>query len=121
VCFVLSTAPLEHDLSGVSRFFSFWGGEAIYWRHHETAPELAAVLSTIGRPALVTALLDLSDPTAEHLIFPSVLHTFVGKALGYAPADADVFYRAPVPAGHVEDIVFPGQQGYDRFQRLPRS
>ncbi|WP_433456563.1 hypothetical protein ACQPXS_47225 (plasmid) [Streptomyces sp. CA-142005] len=121
VCLVLSTAPLEHNLPGVRRFFSFWGGEAIYWRYHETHPELAAVLSTIGRPALVTALLDLSDPTADHRIFPSLLHAFVGKALGYAPADAEVFYRASVPGNHVENIAFPGQRDYDRFPLLPRS
>jgi hypothetical protein len=121
VCLTLSTAPMVHDVGGIHRLLSYWGGEAIY-RKHEGAPEVAALLRSLGAPAIVTALLDFADPgVGTHQVFPSVIHVLVGKALGHEQADADVLYRAAIPPQRIESIVSPGDPAYDRFPGLPRS
>ncbi|MEU7028851.1 hypothetical protein AB0A60_19445 [Streptomyces sp. NPDC046275] len=122
VCLTLSAAPQTHHVDGIYRLLTYWGGEAIYWQHCEGSPALAAKLHILGAPSVVTALLDLTTPAQEgHSIFPSVVHVFVGKALGHEPADADVFYRAPIPPERIESIVSPGDLAYDRFPDLPRG
>ncbi|MFB7345540.1 hypothetical protein ACFCZ6_36430 [Streptomyces hydrogenans] len=122
VCLTLSTAPQLHHIDGIHRLLTYWGGEAIYWQHCEGSPALAAKLRSLGTPSVVTALLDLATPAQEgHSVFPSVVHVFVGKALGHAPADADVFYTSPIPPQRIESIVSPGDPAYDRYPGLPRS
>ncbi|WP_406340590.1 hypothetical protein [Streptomyces sp. NBC_01578] len=98
-----------HDVRGIHRLLSYWGGESIYWKHCEGAPEVAAKLRSLGTPAIVTALLDFTAPgVGTRQVFPSLIHVFVGKALGHEPADADVLYRAPIPSQRIESIVSPG-------------
>ncbi|MGW3387355.1 hypothetical protein [Streptomyces cinereoruber] len=122
VCLTLSAAPQTHHVDGIHRLLTYWGGEAIYWQHCEGSPALAAKLRSLGVPSVVTALLDLATPVPEgHNVFPSVVHVFVGKALGHEPADADVLYRSPIPPQRIESIVSPGDQAYDRFPHLPRG
>ncbi|MFE5097747.1 hypothetical protein ACFRCI_47705 [Streptomyces sp. NPDC056638] len=99
---------------------SYWGGEAIYWKHCEGTPELAARLGSLGTPAIVTALLDFTAPgVGAHRVFPSLVHVLVGEALSYEAADADVLYRAPISPQRIESIVFPGHPAYDQFPELP--
>lgn len=74
----------------------------------------------MGRPTIVTALLDLSD-LGKHHIFKSLIHTFVGKALGNEKADADIHYHQAIPPQHIESIVHPGDPHYDRFPALRRT
>lgn len=122
VCLTLSAAPQTHHINGIHRLLTYWGGEAIYWQHCEGSPDLAAKLRGLGTPSVVTALLDLTPPGQKrHSIFPSVIHVLTGKALGHEPADADVFYRSPIPPQWIESIVSPGDAAYDRFPELPRS
>ncbi|MFJ8941061.1 hypothetical protein ACIRL0_36000 [Streptomyces sp. NPDC102365] len=35
VCLTLSAEAISHDVSGVWRLLTFWGGEPIYWHHAE--------------------------------------------------------------------------------------
>ncbi|MFE2561603.1 hypothetical protein ACFXGT_37465 [Streptomyces sp. NPDC059352] len=113
VCLTLSAAPLTHHIDGIHRLLTYWGGEAICWQHCEGSPALAAKLRSLGTPSVVTALLDLTTHGQEaHSIF-------AGKALEQEPADADVFYRSPIPPQRIESIVSPGDPGYDRFPGLP--
>uniref|UniRef100_UPI002F918A1B hypothetical protein n=1 Tax=Streptomyces virginiae TaxID=1961 RepID=UPI002F918A1B len=122
VCLTLSTAPLTHNVGGVRRLLTYWGGEAIYWQHCEGSPALADKLRSLGTPSVVTALLDLTTPVQEkHSVFKSIVHAFAGKALGHEPADADVFYRSPIPPQRIESIVSPGDPAYDQFPDLPRG
>lgn len=120
VCLTLSAEATSHDINGVWRLLSFWGGEAIYWQHCDDADGIAQRLRCLGRPALVTAYVDLASP-GRHLVFKSVVHTFVGKAIGYAPANADVLYRNAIPPQHIESIAFPGDPAYDRLPGLPTA
>ncbi|MEU9255472.1 hypothetical protein AB0D66_26955 [Streptomyces sp. NPDC048270] len=120
VCLKLSAEAAPHDLPSVWRFLTFWGGEAIHWRHYDGEPSLVQKLRSLGRPALVTAALDFSTPD-QHRVHRSLVHAFVGKALGHAPANADIFYQRPVPAEHIESVVFPGNQAYDRLPGLPAA
>jgi hypothetical protein len=120
VCFTLSKAAMIHNADGGDRLLRFWGGEAIYWLYCETHPQIGRKLQTMGRPTIVTALLDLSDP-ARHHIFKSLVNTFVGKALGNDKADADVHYHQAVLPQHIESIAHPGDLEYDRFPALRRS
>lgn len=122
VCLTLSAAPLTHHIDGIHRLLTYWGGEAIYWQHCEGSPVLAAKLRSLGTPSVVTALLDLTTRGQEgHSVFPSVIHVLAGKALGHESADADVFYRSPIPPERIESIVSPGDAAYDRFPGLPRG
>lgn len=108
VCLTLSAAPQTHDVGGIRRLLTYWGGEAIYWQHCEGSPALAVKLRSLGTPSVVTALLDLTTSIQEeHSVFKSVVHVFVGKALGHEPADADVLYRSPIPPQRIESIVTP--------------
>ncbi|MER7512142.1 hypothetical protein ABTX82_27855 [Streptomyces lavendulae] len=117
VCLTLSTASFTHQAPGL--LHRYWGGEAIYWKHCDTAPDIMQVLSSMGRPAVVTALIDLSDP--KHTLSPELTRVLVGKALGADRADADVFHLSPVPPARIEAIDFPGDSGYDRFPKLRRD
>ncbi|MET8413046.1 hypothetical protein ABZV34_34150 [Streptomyces sp. NPDC005195] len=114
----LSAEATAHGINGVWRLLSFWGGEAVYWRHCDAGTGVTQRLRSLGRPALVTAYVDLASP-GKHLVFRSVIHTFVGKAIGYEPANADVLYRNAIPSQHIESIAFPGDPLYDRFPGLP--
>ncbi|MFD7859044.1 hypothetical protein ACFV6B_32885 [Streptomyces microflavus] len=119
---LLAKAPLLHHIHGIHRLLTYWGGEAIYRQHCEGSPALAAKLRNLGVPSVVTALLDLAAPGQERpSVFLSVVHVFVGKALGHDPADADVYYKSPIPPQRIESIVSPGDVAYDRFPDLPRS
>ncbi|GAA4980385.1 hypothetical protein [Kitasatospora paranensis] len=120
VCLTLSAEATAHHTHGARPLLTNWGGEVVYSPHCDTDPGLAAKLRSLGRPALVTAHLDLAYP-GDHKVSKSLVHTFVGKAIGHTPANADVFYRAPVPASHIASIVFPGDLGYDRIPGLPRN
>ncbi|MET8248684.1 hypothetical protein ABZV31_32440 [Streptomyces sp. NPDC005202] len=120
VCLTLSAEATSHDINGAWRLLSFWGGEAIYWQHCDEPDGIAQRLRRLGRPTLVTAYVDLASP-GRHLVFKSVVHTFVGKAIGYAPANADVLYRNAIPPQHIESIAFPGNPAYDRLPGLPTT
>lgn len=60
VCLVTSAGAMNAHPFDVRYLLSSWGGEAIYWRHRDQP--LGARLRVRGRPAIVTALLDLADP-----------------------------------------------------------
>ncbi|MFZ4283051.1 hypothetical protein [Streptomyces rhizosphaericola] len=122
VCLTLSAAAQLHHIHGIHRLLTYWGGEAIYWQHCEGSPALATKLRSLGVPSVVSALLDLATPGRQRpSIFPSLVHVFVGKALGHDPADADVFYKSSIPPQRIESIVSPGDVAYDRFPGLPRG
>ncbi|MFD3997168.1 hypothetical protein [Streptomyces sp. NPDC058583] len=105
VCLTLSAAPQTHHVDGIHRLLTCWGGETIFWQHCEGSPALAAKLRSLGTPSVVTALLAFLAPGREsHSVFPSVIHVFTGKALAHQPADADVFYRSPIPPQRIESI-----------------
>lgn len=115
VCLALGQRPLVTG-RGVRELLGMWGGEAQY------APtyELREVLEHLGRPAIVVAAVDLTAP-GRHDVWPGVLKTLVGTRLGLEDAGADMFYRAPVPAGAVLDIWQPGHPSYERFPNLPQG
>ncbi|MFD8079533.1 hypothetical protein ACFV3E_43770 [Streptomyces sp. NPDC059718] len=70
VSLTLSAEATSHDVAGVSRLLSFWGGEAIYWHHCDDHAGVAQKLRSLGRPALVTAYVDLDSP-GQHRVFKS--------------------------------------------------
>ncbi|MEV6857449.1 hypothetical protein AB0M89_27025 [Streptomyces microflavus] len=114
VCLTLSAAAQLHHVHGIHRLLTYWGGEAIYRQHGEGSPALATKLRSLGVPSVVTALLDLAAAGQQRpSIFPSLVHVFVGKALGHDPANADVFYESPIPLQRIESIVSPGDLAYD--------
>lgn len=118
VCLALSTAAFLDDPDGFWRLLGHWGGESLY-AHHEQDPNLAGVLRSLGRPAVVTALVDLSDPQ-PHSVFTALPNLLVGKILDNRPAHAEVLYRSAIPPEHIESIDHPGDADYDRFPGLWR-
>jgi len=123
IFFFLTTFVLRERLYNIWPLLSTWGGEAIYGNFNNAEPAnkaLAARLRCLGRPAIVTTLLDLSDPRL-HRISRSLVHAFVGCQLGAEEADAVVHYLTAVPPQQVESVALPGDAAYDQFPRLPRS
>jgi hypothetical protein len=114
VCFVLGREGFED--SGVQDFFSLWGGEGIYWAHADDADA-----PRLGRPAIVAAGIDVSDPRRALRFGPALSKVFVAPLLGTRDNYADVFLEASVPASDTMAIWQPGDPEYDRFTRSPKS
>ncbi|MEH0557427.1 hypothetical protein [Streptomyces sp. B21-101] len=74
----------------------------------------------VGPGAFKAFLQGLAGP-GRHSVFKPVVHTFVGKAIGYAPANADVHYRNAIPPQYIESVAFPGDPAYDRLRGLPTA
>lgn len=118
VCLVLTRRQLD-DSSGVERLLSKWGGEVVYFSARAQAPSIASLLTRLGRPAVVVALLDLS--ASKHSVYPGVLATLTAVINRRDGPAADVFYRAPVLPEQIEAIWQPGHTEYDRHVQLPHS
>ncbi|WP_448062257.1 hypothetical protein [Cellulomonas hominis] len=117
VCATATTWSLTHDPGAVEPLMTRWGGEAIYWAHGHD--HLGARLGSIGTPAVV-----VFHAPAHRLgddWFPPLPRLLVGAQLALDGVDADVFLRAPVSAGAIEDVWLPGDPKFDRFALLPRS
>lgn len=119
VCLTLSTGAMLHHSDGAYRLLSYWGGEALY-AYFEKDPDLAPTLRSLGRPTLITALIDLSDPD-QHLTYGPLTRLLAAKALGDEEEFSDVFHRAPVPPEQIESLAHPGDPAYDRFPDLVRE
>ena len=119
ICLILSHHPLKTEPYGVWRLLATWGGEAIYFNHERTP--LEGALRSLGRPTVVVADIDLSEGWRRHPVYPGVLHSLVGRRLGFEDHGSDVFYRAPIPASQIAAIWQPGQPEYDRYPELPRN
>ncbi|MCW2750150.1 MAG: hypothetical protein JWR83_1260 [Aeromicrobium sp.] len=115
VCAFLSRRILAEDVAGVWPLITTWGGEGIYMS--SAGARLRPVLKTIGTPAVVMLGLDLSAP-GRHLVFPGVLHCFIGKSLGLRNRGADVHFRGSVPSEQIIDIWTPGHPMFDRYPEL---
>lgn len=117
VCLILSRHTLDEEANGLWRLLAQWGGEGIYWTQGE---EFERQLQDFGRPTIVVAGLDLSDPDSGHLIFPGLLHAFVGTVLNLEKRGAEVHYREPVPPEAILDVWQPGSIDYDQHESLWR-
>jgi hypothetical protein len=81
--------------------------------------ELRPRLAQMGLPAIVVANLDLSH--GDYSIFPSLAKPFVTQILEPASAGANIYLRAGVSPGQIEDIWQPGHPEYDKIPGLPRT
>ncbi|TDU73491.1 hypothetical protein [Streptomyces sp. KS 21] len=118
VCVVGNRQPLYDRPIGAQ--FSFWGGEAQYngagWN------ELASDrVKKLGRPALVVALLDASDPTVAILSYSELIYPFVGSFMGLPEVGCQIDYEADVPGDRIEAVWQPGDADYDQFPRFPQG
>ncbi|MFI7356072.1 hypothetical protein ACIBTP_19255 [Streptomyces avidinii] len=116
ICVVGNRQPL-HDRR-IGDQFSFWGGEAQYngagWE------KLASDrVKRLGRPALVVALLDVTDPKVAVLSSRELVCPFVGSFMGLPEVGCQIDYGADVPGSRIEAVWQPGDAAYDEFERLP--
>jgi hypothetical protein len=102
VCLALSRRTFERDPDGCLPLLTTWGGEGLY--RSSGGVSLCKKLGTLGSPAAVVALLDLSGRVPGHLIFPGLHKAFVGSLLRLDNAGAEVHYFAPIPPEHIERI-----------------
>ncbi|MFE2283344.1 hypothetical protein ACFXDJ_04125 [Streptomyces sp. NPDC059443] len=118
VCVVGNQRPL-HDRR-IGDQFSFWGGEAQYssglWSDSSSDR-----VKKLGRPALVVALLDASDPTVAVLSYRELIYHFVGSYLGFEGVGFQIDYEADVPGDRIEAVWQPGDAEYDAFPRFPQG
>jgi hypothetical protein len=117
ICLVISGEPLHSDVTAFGDLLLKWGGEAIF---KVANLEARATLTALGIPSVVAALIDLSEPTAGHLTFPSLHKVFVGKKLNLKRSWADVFYKSDIPPAHIEQVAQPGDSFYALFADLPQ-
>ncbi len=117
ICLILSRHPLRTEPDAVWRLLTTWGGEAIYFGHVNTP--LEDTLRALGRPTVIVADVDLSQGWQTHPVFPGVLHSFVGRSLGFPDYASDVFYGAPISPSQIAGIWQPGHAEYDRHHALP--
>ncbi|MER5619102.1 hypothetical protein [Streptomyces sp. NPDC002215] len=117
VCVVGNRQPL-HDRR-IGDQFSFWGGEAQYgsgvWE--VTASDR---VKKLGRPALVVALLDVSDSKVA-VLTTELIYPFVGSYLGLEGVGCQIDYEADVPGDRIEAVWHPGDAEYDAFERFPQT
>lgn len=117
VCLILSKSMFIHSLHGCKPLLENWGGEGIY-RSPKVLPILDR-LKGLSKPTVVIALLDLSGRNSPHNVYPALHKVFVGAALRFSDVGADVSYKAPVPAEHVERLLQPGELDYELLGDLP--
>jgi hypothetical protein len=121
VCLLISREIFDHMAHGCEPLLSTWGGEAIYFPI-EANKEHSERLRLIGRPSIVVSDLDLSvNVYGKHHISAGLSVAFVGKKLDLLAQGVEIFYKAPVPAENIAAIWHPGDPGYDRHKKLPRS
>ncbi|WP_162793138.1 DUF1974 domain-containing protein [Streptomyces globosus] len=118
ICVIGNRQPL-HDRR-IGDQFSFWGGEAQY------SSELWSKSSSdrvkkLGRPALVVALLNASNPKVAVLSYRELIYPFVGSYIGLPEVGCQIDYEADVLGDQIESVWQPGDAEYDQFPRFPRS
>ncbi len=101
VCLVLSEHIYKRDPSACLPLLNSWGGEGLYCSSGSVS--FRERLTMIGSPTRVVALIALGD-SHEHAVYPLLHKVFVASLLGLHDVGADVFYRSPIPAEHVERI-----------------
>ena len=60
IYFSANRSTLKNDINGLYRFFHFWGGESIYWRHQEDE-KIIDTLKRIGTPCIVKCSIPVGD------------------------------------------------------------
>ncbi|WP_405814756.1 hypothetical protein OG241_09105 [Streptomyces sp. NBC_01390] len=120
VCLAGNAQPLHDRPNGFSHQLSNWGGEAQYatsaWDHLDSAR-----VKSMGQPAIVVALLDVSDPAVAVVTSHALIYAFVASHLRMANVGSQIDFEADIAGAQIEGIWQPGQQGYDQFERLPRA
>lgn len=110
ICFTTTRYPLR--TGKVNDQLRNWGGEAQYntsaWKQHGSP-----AAKTLGRPAVVVALIDGSDPQLAHVSQPDLVVTFLGTRLGLHDAGVTIHHRGPVPGPQIEAIWHPGHPAYE--------
>lgn len=121
VWLLLSRTVFDDDVSGLEPLLGTWGGEVIYFPMR-LEDEYRDHLSSMGKPSIVVADLDLSSRPfdADHFISPSLGDCLVGGRLGLEEPGSEIQYMAPVPPSQIVSIWQPGDAEYDRHRRLPR-
>lgn len=119
VCLVLSRNSFIHYVSGCEPLLGSWGGEGIYLS--SIKPHFLNRLTKKSKPTIVEALLDFSEGSPPHLVFPALHKVFVGSALGLSDVGADVFYKSAVTPDRIERILQAGDEGYKALGNLPES
>lgn len=101
------------------RFLSNWGGEVRHFGTVWTEGKFESI-RRLGRPSLVIAGIDVSDPaasgTGRELIFD-----FIGIHLGLGGNGVTIHYAADIPGEQIVDICHPGHPEYDRHSHFPTS
>ncbi|MFE2473108.1 hypothetical protein [Streptomyces mirabilis] len=120
VCLAGNAQPLHDHPYGFSHQLSNWGGEAQYatsvWEHLDSAR-----VKRLGRPAIVVALLDVSDPAVAVVTSHALIYAFVASHRRMANVGSQIDFEADIAGAQIEAIWQPGQQEYDQFERLPRA
>lgn len=96
--------------NGLYRLFRFWGGEATYWAHEETA--LGDALQRAGRPALLKCEAKISDLNPHESVASRLVAAFAERrgtrcVNGY---EFESYSRAPV---RVSKVIRWGTEEFD--------
>jgi hypothetical protein len=113
-CFVIGRRALGSSAAGCDDQLACWGGEAIY----RSSAAIKELVRGIGRPAIVTARIDVSE--RDVLAFPALSRLFVGALLGTEDGYGEMHVAGGVSGPDVVGVYRPGDHEYDRYAGLPR-
>ncbi|MEV8529255.1 hypothetical protein AB0451_34795 [Streptomyces sp. NPDC052000] len=120
ICLAGNAQPLHDRPHRFQHQLSNWGGEAQYatsaWDHLDSTR-----VKRLGRPAIVVALLDVSDPRVAVVASHALIYAFVASHRCMANVGSQIDFEADIGGSQIEGIWQPGQQEYDQFKRLPRA
>lgn len=113
VCLTSSRNALR-SRHGFRRFFTYWGGEAIYWHRPDGDPVLTT-LSGIGRSAVVSAAIPIGQ-VRQRLANVDVARALVVKRLGLSGGGS--IYLPAVPSAQIVNVILDGTERWDALAPL---
>lgn len=118
IWFVFRSRELA-DESGVGRFFTYWGGEALYGRHKDD-PETGPALRSVGVPCIVEAAVPAREIETFAMVGERVMRVFLtarGVRTGSGD-DMEGYVREPVPGTSVLRVIPLSHPDFRRLTRI---
>jgi len=108
-------SPHFEGHGGIGRFFSSWGGEALY-NSHEEDQETGPILRNIGTPCIIQANIPICALAKNYLVNKMVRIYFKKRGLKTEePTRHEDYTKKPIPA---DDIVAIHRYPQKQFLKL---
>lgn len=98
--------------SGISCFFRYWGGEALYNSHAEN-PETGAAIGAIGSPCIIEAVVPIASLREHSFLHQKITRRYlISRGLETVePVDHEDWTGRPLPAANIRRFIrFPSPE-----------